>query len=938
MSFKHFPKKQGLYDPRFEHDSCGEGFVCNVKGDRSHDIIVKAINILEHMSHRGSVGADPKTGDGAGVLLQMPHEFFQKVTRDLNMELPDEGGYGMGLVFLPQDKKNRDFCEKTFREIIKEENQTFLAWRKVPVDDSIIGKGARETQPVIKQIFIKKSEDLKDRMAFERKLYVIRRRIEKEVAASSIAQKSFFYITGLSSRTTGYKGLLTPGQVKDYFIDLKDEAMKSALALVHSRYSTNTFPTWDLAQPFRFLAHNGEINTLRGNINWMAARESLLESPLFGEDMEKIRSVIVPDGSDSATIDNVFELLELSGRSLPHALMMLIPAAWEQDFGMDKALIDFYKFHACFMEPWDGPAAISVTDGTRIGAILDRNGLRPARYLITKDDIVVMASEVGVLDIDPRDIKHSGRLEPGKILFIDTEEGRIIEDKEIKEIVSGQQPYGEWLKENLVELTNLPKSQVSGVKKHCDVLTDLKAFGYTREDLKEIIVPMSESGKEPIGAMGNDAPHAILSEHPQVIYNYFKQLFAQVTNPAVDPIREELVMSLESYVGLQKNILGETPEHAHKLRVDNPILSDDELNRIRDIKEKGFSTKTISIIFDINKENSFEERIEEICNEAVKAIENGYTFVILNDRGTDRTHSALPALLATSAVHHYLVKRSLRSRIGIIVESAEPREVHHFALLFGYGADCVNPYLAYSAIKYLIEEKRIDLDFKKALKNYCKAVDKGIFKVLSKMGISTLKSYRGSQIFEAIGLGDEIIEKCFVGTASRIGGADIKTIAEETLRRHKQAYPDNENLQTSYLSTGGVYQWKKDGEFHLWHPESIAALQDAVRADDYVRYKEFASIINDQSKSPTTLRSLLKFRPGKSIPIEKVESETKIFKRFATGAMSFGSISKGAHEALAIAMNRLGGKSNTGEGGEDAARFTPMENGDSKRSAIKQIA
>ncbi|MBD3380067.1 MAG: glutamate synthase large subunit [Candidatus Omnitrophica bacterium] len=937
MGFKHLPPKQGLYDPFFEHDSCGVGFVCNVKGERSYDIISKAINVLEHMSHRGAVGADPETGDGAGILIQMPDAFLRRSVKTLGIELPAAGEYGTGLVFLPEEPEDRDFCEKTLEKAVKEEGQEFLGWREVPVDDSIIGKGALETQPVIKQPIIKAGGSVNAIMDFERKLYVIRRIAEKQVKASTIEQKSFFYITNLSSRTLSYKGLLMPHQVKDYFVDLREKDVVSSLALVHSRYSTNTFPTWDLAQPFRFLAHNGEINTLRGNINWMRAREGLLESGDFGRDLEKIKPVIVEGGSDSATIDNVFELLELSGRSLPHVMLMLVPGAWEHNDLMDKELRDFYKFHSCFMEPWDGPAAIAATDGTRIGAVLDRNGLRPARYIVTKDDTVVMASEVGVLDIDPADILKSGRLEPGKIFFIDTEAGKIIEDKDVKKDVCGRQDYGRWVRDNLVEMDDLSSGGPAKEEKE-EVTSLLKSFGYSREDLKEIIVPMAREGKEPIGAMGNDTPHAILSKHSQVLYNYFKQLFAQVTNPAIDPIREEVVMSLESYVGSQKNILGETPEHAHKLRIKEPVLMDHELEKIRGIDEKGFRTATISTLFNASDKKAFKQALDRVCLDAEKAIEDGYSFVILSDRGVDREHAALPALLAAGAVHQFLVKKALRSRIGLIVESGEPREVHHFALLFGYGADCVNPYLALKAVSELVGEKRLRSDAGTAHLNYRKAVNKGIMKILSKMGISTLKSYRGAQIFEAIGLGEEVVDRCFTGTPSRIGGADIDTIARETLSRHKEAFPEVETLKTDNLVTGGIYQWKKDGEKHLWNPESIAALQDAVWNSDYRKYRSFSEMINDQSDTPVTLRSLLKFRKNTPVPLEEVEPEGEIVKRFATGAMSFGSISRGAHESLAIAMNRLGGRSNTGEGGEDPARFVPMPNGDSARSAIKQVA
>jgi len=743
-----------------------------------------------------------------------------------------------------------------------------------------------------------------------------------------------------------------PDQVEDFFLDLKDHKLKSALCLVHSRYSTNTFPTWDLAQPFRFLAHNGEINTLRGNINWMHAREGLLKSRFFGKDLEKIFPIIVPGGSDSATIDNVFELLLLTGRSLPHTMMMLIPSAWEENHLLEEKIRSFYKYHACFMEPWDGPAAIAFTDGTRIGAVLDRNGLRPARYIVTKKDFVVMASEVGVLDIPAQEILTSGRLEPGKIFFIDTERGEIIDDRRIKDEIAGQKPYQHWLKENMVDLDKLPAYRknytLSAIRYPLeDILTLLKAFGYTREDLKFIIKPMVETGQEPVGSMGNDTPHAVLSDRPQLLYAYFKQLFAQVTNPAIDPIREELVMSLNTYLGPEKNIFEETPGHAHKLLVKKPILTNEELQKLRYIKSNGFKAKAISLLFsaaggsasggDASLVEVFTKTLDKICKEASNAIKQGYTFIILSDRGVDKKHAAIPALLATAGIHHHLVRQTQRTQISIVVESAEPREVHHFALLFGYGADCINPYLAFEAVKYIVKEGEVNLGAKTALYNYIKALNKGILKIISKMGISTLQSYRGAQIFEAIGLNQALIDKYFTGTVSRISGAGLEVIAKERLILHKEAFPARK-IEAPYLATGGLYQWKRDGEFHLWNPDSIAVLQDAARKGDYKKYQEFAKLINDQSAHPTTLRGLLKLKQANSIPIEAVEPVEEIVKRFATGAMSFGSISRATHETIAIAMNRLKAKSNTGEGGEDPSRFLPLPNGDSTRSAIKQVA
>jgi glutamate synthase domain-containing protein 2/glutamate synthase domain-containing protein 1/glutamate synthase domain-containing protein 3 len=947
MKYNHVPTKQGLYDPRFEHDSCGVGFVCDVKGAKSNDIVRQGLEVLSRLSHRGATGADPKTGDGAGVLIQIPHKFFATVAHEVNINLPSPGLYGTGLVFLPRDEKERGFCKRVASGVIKDEGQLLLGWRSVPIDNSDIGRTARQAQPVIEQPFIARNHKIKDQLDFERRLYVIRRQIEKIIRLSNLKQKSFFYITNLSSRTFSYKGLLMPKQLDKFFLDLQNQTLESALCLIHSRYSTNTFPTWDLAQPFRFLAHNGEINTLRGNINWIGAKKGLLKSKLFGKDIEKLKPIIVPGGSDSASIDNVFELLVLAGRDLTHAMMMLIPSAWEQDTFMKQELRDFYQYHACLMEPWDGPAAIAFTDGTSIGAVLDRNGLRPARYLVTKHDFVVMASEVGVLDIPPEEIAYSGRLTPGKVFYIDTQQGRIISDEELKTTISKSRPYAKWLKANMLELDSLKHPRLTTQDAQHDITSSLKAFGYTREDLKFIIQPMAEKAQEPIGSMGNDTPCAILSNRPQLLYNYFKQLFAQVTNPAIDPIREEVVMSLECFMGPRKNLLDETAEHCRKVRLKQPILTNEDLEKLRYIRKKGFKAKTISLLFKAGDKNDFMNALDRICKEASCAVQEGYSFVILSDRGVNKEYAALPALLATSTVHHHLVRDASRSQIALIVESAEPREVHHFALLFAYGAGCVNPYLAYEAIQQLISENLLTIDFKTAQKNYIKAVDKGILKILSKMGISTLQGYRGAQIFEALGLHEEVIERCFRGTVSRIGGATFDVIAQESLARHREAFLKRE-ISLPYLATDGVYQWKRDGEFHLWNPDTIAALQDSTRNNDFARYKEFAQLINDQSQNPTTLRSLLKFSAeggsasgGKRIvpiPIEEVEPVECIFKRFATGAMSFGSISRTCHETIAIAMNRLGARSNSGEGGEDPERFKPLSNGDCKRSSVKQVA
>ncbi|MFA5084942.1 MAG: glutamate synthase large subunit [Candidatus Omnitrophota bacterium] len=936
MKCGHLPEKQGLYDPAFEHDACGVGFVCDIAGNRSNETVMKGLEVLDRLSHRGATGADPRTGDGAGLLIQMPHEFFARVSPEAGIELPSLGNYGTGLIFLPTDNKDRESCKEILSAIVKKEGQNILGWRSVPVDDSDIGTSAKNTQPVIEQIFIKRGETTGCGLSFERKLYVIRKRAENKIRSLKLKQGSLFYITNISARTFSYKGLLMPCQVDRFFVDLRDREIKSAITLVHSRYSTNTFPTWDLAQPFRFLAHNGEINTLRGNINWMKAREGLLKSGVFGKDIKDIFPVITPGGSDSASLDNIFELLVLAGRPLEHVMMMLIPNAWEQDKAMSSALKNFYKYHACIMEPWDGPAAITFTDGVKVCAVLDRNGLRPARYIITKDKTVVMASEAGALDIDPGKILVSGKIEPGKMLLIDTSIGKIIEDSEIKNNVAKTGPYGSWLRKNMVEFPVLR----SGKTKDRPIkdLTSLeKAFGYSREDIKFILKPMAEKAQEPVGSMGNDTPHAVLSNESHLLFSYFKQLFAQVTNPAIDPIREELVMSLETYLGPEKNLLDETPLHCHKLRIKHPILTNEDLDSIRKIKINGFRTKTISLLFGIKNKNGLSKGLEDVCLKASSAIKEGYTFVILSDRGVKKGVAAIPSLLALGAVHQHLVKKSLRTRIGLIVESAEPREVHHLALLFGYGADCVNPYLAYEVVEQLTKDGDLALNRAAARRNYIKALEKGILKVLSKMGISTLQSYRGAQIFEALGLSDAVIEKCFTGTPSRIGGIGLDTIVAEVIKRNEEAYPESgpENFE---LKTGGLYQWKKDGEFHLWNPETIAALQEAAWCGDYKKYKEFSGLINDQTGHQCTLRSLLKFKNTKAIPLDEVEKPESIVKRFATGAMSFGSISKEAHETIAIAMNRLGAKSNTGEGGEDPARFSSIPDCDSTRSAIKQVA
>ncbi len=932
-------KNIGLYEPQYEHDNCGVGFVCNITGKKTHKIVSQGITVLNRLSHRGAVGADPKTGDGAGLLIQIPHEFFLKELSKTKIRLPKTGDYAVGLIFLPKNKADKALCKKIFVETIEENGQYLLGWRKVPVNNQVIGLSARETEPSIEQIFIKRNASLKEEIEFERKLYLIRKKIENKIRKLTLKEKSFFYITNLSCRTLTYKGLLMPEQVEEFFYDLKNSQIKSSLCLIHSRYSTNTFPSWDLAQPFRYLAHNGEINTLRGNINWTKARERTLEHAVFGKDIKNLKPILTPQASDSATIDNMAELLYLSGRPLSHTMMMLIPQAWENNKLLSSKLKAFYKYHACFSEPWDGPAAIAFTDGKNIGSILDRNGLRPVRYIITKDKTVVMASEVGVLDIPGKDITRSARLQPGEMLLIDTEKQTILSDKEIKKNIANQRPYEEWVRNNLLELDSLPVSN-NKEPEIKDNLPQLTAFGYSREDIKTILSVMAESAKEPTGSMGNDTPLAVLSHKPQILYNYFKQLFAQVTNPAIDPIRENIVMSLDSFLGRQENILAETPFHCHKLHVKNPVLKNKDLMKIKELDTHRLKTKTISILFNRNDYKSFKKTLKDICLQAEKAVKREYAFIILSDRGTNKNQAAIPALLATASIHHYLIRKTLRTQIGIIIESAEPRETHHFALLFGYGADCINPYLAYSTITNLSKQGLISLTPEKALENYSIAINKGLKKILSKMGISTLQSYRGAQIFEALGIDKRVIERCFTGTTSRIGGIGFKEIFTETIARHKKAFSQDVDKKNGFsaLEIGGIYQWRKEGEFHLWNPESIYYLQRAARNNNNEYYQRFSRIINNQSKNPTTLRGLLEFKETDPIPISEVEPAKNIFKRLATGAMSYGSISGAAHQNLAIAMNRIGGKSNTGEGGEDPARFESKKGQDSRNSAIKQVA
>lgn len=930
----------GLYDPRFEHDSCGVGFVVNVKGEKSHLIIQQALTVLMNLRHRGACGCEENTGDGAGILIQIPHTFLKSACLGLGIHLPSAGEYGVGMVFLSPNTKERKSAEKIFEQIVRDEGQHFLGWRTVVTDNGDLGLTARKGEPFVRQIFIGRSAKIKDDLDFERKLYIIRRRVENAVRYGGVKGGDYFYVPSLSHRTIVYKGMLMTEQVESFFPELKDPSMESALALVHSRFSTNTFPSWDRAHPYRLVAHNGEINTLRGNVNWMHARQALCESGLFGEDIKKLLPVIPPDGSDSAMFDNCLEFLVLSGRSMAHAVMMMIPEPWNNHETMGDDKKAFYEYHSSLMEPWDGPASIAFTDGTQIGAILDRNGLRPSRYYVTKDDLVVMASEVGVVDIAPENVLYKGRLQPGRMFLIDTKEGRIVADQEIKEQIVKEKPYRKWLQDNLIQLNDLPEAPHVHGPDHSTVLLRQKAFGYTYEDLRRIMAPMGQVGVEPVGSMGNDAPIAVLSDKPQLLYNYFKQLFAQVTNPPIDCIREEIVTSTETTIGPEGNLLSPEPRSCKQIKLLSPILSNEDFEKLRHIRHDYFKSVTLPILYPVVEGGKgLEKALEDLFAKASKAIKEGSNFIILSDRGIDRDQAAIPALLAVSGLHHHLIREGTRTKVGLILESGEPREVHHFALLIGYGVGAVNPYLAFETLDDLIQQNLlVAIDHKTAVKNYRKAVAKGVVKTMSKMGISTIQSYRGAQIFEAIGLKTDVIDKYFTWTPSRMEGIGLNEIAEEVRRRHETAYPDLA-ADGMTLDSGGRYQWRQDGEFHLFNPDTVHKLQLACRTGSYKSFKEYSALVNNQSKRICTLRSLLKFKGSrKAVPIEEVESVEQIMKRFKSGAMSYGSISQEAHESLAIAMNRIGGKSNTGEGGEDPVRFLQLPNGDSKKSAIKQVA
>ena len=936
------PPPQGLYHPGNEHDACGIGLVANIRGERSHEIIRKGLEVLINLTHRGAAGCDPATGDGAGILIQVPHEFFVRECADLGMQLPERGAYGVAMCFLPVEKHSRLLCEGVFERIAREEGLTVLGWRDTPVNGDAIGREARRSQPYIEQLFVSRPADSSfDEQAFERLLYRIRRRTENEIASSDIEDKETFYIPSFSCRTIVYKGLMLAPQIEKFYFELANPLVTSALCLIHQRFSTNTFPSWKLAHPYRYVAHNGEINTIRGNISWMSARQSVMASPLYDGQIGKLYPIITPGGSDSASLDNAVEFLYQSGRSLPHVMAMLIPEAWAGNPDMDEDKRAFYEYHASLMEPWDGPAAIAFTDGRVIGATLDRNGLRPGRYIVTKDDLVVLASEAGVLDVPAEDIRKKGRLQPGRMFLVDTVQQRIISDAEIKKQLAARQPYADWLKQQQVTLDMLPEPARIIGSNHETLLRRQRASGYSEEDLRILLAPMAAKGEEPIGSMGTDVPLACLSDRPQSLFNYFKQLFAQVTNPPIDPIREELVMSLISYIGNERNILDETPENCHTLKLPHPILTNRDLEKLRRVSSGALLATTLPALFRAEDgEAGLRRSLEDLSARAAHAVNSGYTLLILSDRGVDATYAPIPSLLAMAAVHNRLVREKTRTQVAIILESGEPREVMHFALLIGYGASAINPYLAIETIHDLKRRGLLpeNISAEYGEKNFIKAINKGLLKTFSKMGISTLQSYRGAQVFEAVGLNKNLVEAYFPGTASRIEGVGLGVLAREAQMKHAYAFQPLTDSETD-LVVGGQYQYREGGEYHLLNPLTISKVQHAVRQNNPATFQEYTDLIDNQNRNLCTLRGLLQLKYAeKQIPIEEVEPTKEIVKRFTTGAMSFGSISKEAHETLAIAMNRLGGMSNTGEGGEDEARFKPDANGDSRRSAVKQVA
>ncbi len=929
------PIKQGLYDPKNEHDNCGAGFICSLEGKKTNDIIHKALDILCVLEHRGAVSSDGKTGDGAGILIEIPHEFF---IQNCDFNIPDPTKYAVGMVFLPQKENQKTYCIGVFESEIKKQGLNILGWRNVPIKKDVVGNIASQTEPKIMQVFVGTEDASIGEKLFNIKLFCARKITENTILNSEISQSQYFYFSSLSLRTIIYKGLLIPEDIKKYYCDLSDPSVVTRLALVHQRFSTNTFPTWDLAQPFRYMCHNGEINTYKGNLSRMQTREELFKSEFFGPEIKKIIPIILPGKSDSASMDMVVELLLATGRSLPEVMMMLVPEAWEKHLSMDKDKKAFYEYNSCIMEPWDGPASIPFTDGKYIGALLDRNGLRPSRYSVTKDGYVVMSSETGVLDILPENIKLHGRLEPGKMFLVNMDEGRIVKDDEIKKIITSKFPYHNWIKKNLLQLKDIAEIKNLEKEESTEFETRMRIFGYTYEDLKTIIIPMSKLAKEAIGSMGTDTPLAVLSDKPQLLFNYFKQLFAQVTNPPLDGIREEIITDTSLILGSDFNLFNISEKHCIKLRIQNPIISDEDLAKIRYLKNSSFKSYTVKTLYDIDSGfNGIENSLNSIIKSVEKAVDNDYNLIILSDRGVTKKLAPIPILLATACVHNGLKKLKKRSKFDIIIESAEPREPHHFALLFGYGASAINPFLVNEIINNHVQNGVIQIKTSQAINNFNIAITKGIVKIMNKIGISTLNSYRGSQIFEALGLAQNFIDKYFCNTATRIQGIGLYEIEKEIRKRHSKAF--NYNKESGLpLEIGGDYRWRRDGEAHSVNPISIAKLQNAVRQKNPESYQAFADMINKQNKKLMTIRGLFEFSNFDPIPLDQVEPWTEIVKRFKTGAMSLGSISQEAHENLAIAMNRIGGKSNSGEGGEDIKRFTPEKNGDLKNSAIKQVA
>ena len=929
------PSKQGLYSPENEHDNCGAGFICSLQGKKTNDIIHKALDILDCLEHRGAVSADGKTGDGAGILIEIPHEFLKD---QCSFNLPEFGEYAVGMVFLPKKDNQRSFCIGVLEAEFKNQGLRVLGWRKVPVRTEIVGKIAAQTEPKIMQIFVGKGDKKLTEQNFKNKLFCARKISEHKIYESNLSQNSFFYVPSLSNRTIIYKGLLIPKDIKGYYSDLSEPKVVTKLALVHQRFSTNTFPTWDLAQPFRYMCHNGEINTYRGNFSRMETREELLNSEFFGEDIKKMLPIILPGKSDSCSMDMAVELLLSTGRSLPEVMMMLVPEAWEKHTYMDDVKKAFYKFNSCLIEPWDGPASIPFTDGKFIGALLDRNGLRPSRYTVTKDGYVVMSSETGVLEIDPANVQMHGRLEPGKMFLVNMDEGRIVKDDEIKKIITSKKPYQKWISDNLILLKDIPYNKNIDITEKESFETRMRIFGYTQEDITTIISPMLVNGKEAIGSMGIDTPLAVLSDKPQLLFNYFKQLFAQVTNPPLDGIREEIVTDISLTLGEEFNLFEISDKHARKLFIENPIISNEDLDKISCLDQNNLKAVKIPILYEVDMGfNGIEISMGEIVNKIDNEITNGANIVILSDRGVSSTLAPIPVLLATSHVHNYFKRHKKRSSFGIIVESAEPREPHHFALLFGYGASAINPYLVNEIIQYQSKSNKLTINADVAIENFNKAIAKGIVKIMNKIGISTLNSYRGAQIFEALGLSQKFIDEFFTNTPTRIEGIGLYEIEKDVSKRHTKAFIHESNLGLP-LEIGGEYRWRRDGEAHVVNPSTISTLQQAVRNKSFDKYESFAKLINDQNHKLMTLRGLFEFSNFDPIPINQVEPWTEIVKRFKTGAMSLGSISQEAHENLAVAMNRIGGKSNSGEGGEDVKRFLPDKNGDLKNSAIKQVA